>query len=340
MPTRRIAIWLAAAAGLATAGCQLEEASRQQAVDHFVRGQLLADGGDTEAALKELAEAIKSDPDLSVAHSAIGDIHRKRGDYQLARQSYQTACQVNPYSFRPHYNLGVVYQVLADAAETIERGREYLREAVGTYLRATLLDPEDFETNLNLSACYFSLGKTALAEKHCKAAIALKPDNPQAHSNLGIIYDSQGRTYQAIKAYKDSLELDVHQPKLLMNLGAAYLGQGRLGSALKAFELATREDPNSAAVWEQLATCHYHRKELDLALKAYRKATSLDPRNAAAHRGIGVVYMTRFVTDRKKVELRDKALAAWHVSLELKPNQEDIVRLVRKYTPKVTGPDL
>ena len=305
MQSRRIALVLTALAALAIAGCPLSNGVRQQAIDHFVQGQLLADKGEVDAALKELAEAVQADPNLSVAHSAIGDIHRKRGDWHLARESYESACRVNPYSFRPHYNLGVVYQALADTAKTLEAGQDYLRDAVAVYLRAAVLDGEDFEANLNLSACYFSLGKNSLAEKYCKAAIALKPDSPHAYSNLGIIYDSQGRIYQAIKAYKDSLELDVHQPELMMNLAAAYMGQGRMGPALKAFEMATREAPDSAATWEQLGTCHYHRKELTEALKAYTKAVSLDADSA-----------------------------------EIQPDQEKIVRLVQKYTPKKTGPDL
>jgi tetratricopeptide (TPR) repeat protein len=267
----------------------------------------------------------------------MGDIHRKRGDYALAQRSYESACRANPYSFRPHYNLGVVFQFLAEAAETIERGQEYLREAVAVYLRATVLDPEDFETNLNLSACYFSLGQNALAEKHCRAAIALRPDSPEAYSNLGIICDAQGRIYEAIREYKKSLELNVHQPKLLINLGTAYMRQSRLGPALKAFAMATEEGPDSAAAWEQLGTCLYHRKEFDKALAAYQKAVSLDGDSAAAHRGIGVVYMTQYITSgRQKTELRDKALAAWHLSLELKPDQQDIARLIEKYTPKIT----
>ena len=338
MCKRLILIPLAGA--LLAAGCQLDEAARRQAVNHYVKGQLLADQGDVDAALRELAEAVQADPNLSVAHSAMGDIHRKRGDYELALQSYDRACDANPYAFRPHYNLAVVYQYLAEAAKVVEKADGYLREAVDVYLRAVTLDPDDFDTNLNLSACYFSLGKHALAEKYCKAAIAIKPDSPQAYSNLGVIYDSQGRVYQAIKAYKDSLELDVHQPKLLMNLGATYMRQSRLTQALQAFDLATREAPGSAEAWEQLATCRYHRKEYDEALTAYEKAVSLDASSAAAHRGVGVVYMTQYILDRKNTALRDKALAAWHTSLELKPDQEDIVRLVRKYAPKVTGPEL
>jgi len=343
MRTIRIASVLVAAGVLATAGCEYNEFERQRAVGHYVRGQLLADRGDLDAALDELARAVRADPDLSVAHSAVGDIHRKRGDYDLARVSYENACGANPYAFRPHYNLGVVYQVLAHAAKTFQRAEECLREAVAVYLRAISLEPDDFDAGLNLSACYFSLGKHALAEKYCRAAIALQPDRPEAYSNLGVILDSQDRLNEAVKAYMDSLELDVHQPKLWLNLGAAYMRQGRLKEARSALEMATREDPDSAEAWAQLGTCHYHRKEYVQAVSVYDKAISLDDANAAAHRGLGVVYMTQFLLTRGTDGLlREKALAAWHLSLGIDPDQEDVAHLVRKYSPKpeAPGPEL
>jgi Flp pilus assembly protein TadD len=184
------------------------------------------------------------------------------------------------------------------------------------------------------------MAKYDLAEKYCKSAIALDPNRPEAHSNLGIIYDSQGRLYEAIKAYKDSLELNVQQPKLLMNLGGTYMRQGRLGEALQAFRTATQKDPDSTEAWEQMATCQYHRKDYAEAVRAYEKAISLDQTNAAAHRGLGVVYMTQFLMAPAQTDLRDKALAAWHASLELQPDQEDVARLVQKYAPKPAGPEL
>jgi len=280
------------------------------------------------------------DPNLSVAHAAIGDIHRNRGDYASARPSYEKACETDPYAFKPHYNLGVVYQTLAGAARKAGEAVDLLRRATHVYLRAVALEPEDFDAHLNLSACYFSLGKLPLAEKYCKAAIALDPRRAEAYSNLGVIYDSQGQSYQAIKAYRDSLELDVHQPRLLLNLGAAYVRQGRMKSAAQVLETAIREDPASAEAWQQLGTCRYHLRQYLPALECYRKSIARDPDNAAAHRGLGVVYMTQYVLDRQQAELREKALSAWHASLEIDPDQRDIIRLVRKYTIKPAGPSL
>jgi len=341
MQDRRIAV-TALALCAAVGGCTQarRDFESKQAVAHYVKGQMLADEGDFEAALGELAEAARMDPNLSVAHAAIGDIHRNRGDFPLARVSYEKACRSNPYAFKPHYNLGVVCQTLAAAADKAAEVADLLRQAANMYLRAVALEPRDFDSHLNLSACYFSMGKLALAEKYCKAAIALQPRRPEAYSNLGIIYDSQHQSYQAIKAYRDSLELDVHQPKLLLNLAAAYVRQGRLGPAAQALEMAVREDAASAEAWQQLGTCRYHLKRYDQALDCYRKAIACDPDNAAAHRGLGVVYMTQYVLDRQKADLREKALSAWHASLEINPNQADIIHLVRKYAAKPSEPSL
>jgi tetratricopeptide (TPR) repeat protein len=311
-----------------------------RAINHYVLSQLLLDQGKMDAALAELAEAVKADPELSVAHAAMGDIHRKRGSNELARRSYESACSSNPYAFRPHYNLGVTYQLLAEAAKVVEKLEDYLRNAVQIYLRAVTLEPEDFDTNLNLSACYFQLGKYEMAEHYCLAAVRINPKSPQAYSNLGIIYDSQSKLYEAIKAFKTSLELDTNQPHLLLNLGSTYMRQGRLKSAIQVFTIAAQEDPDSADPWEQLGSCYFHLRDLDSAMAAYNKAIQRDANSAAAHRGLGVVHMARYVMDTSKTEMRDSALKCWNTSLEIDPAQNDLVRLVKKYTPKLTGPEL
>jgi len=324
---------------LAGPGCQFV-LPKERAINHYVLSQLLLDQERYDEALRELTNAVKADPSLSVAHAAIGDIHRKRGSYELARRSYEDACRTNPYAFRPHYNLGVTYQMLAEAAKTIETIEDCLRSAVQVYLRAVTLEPQDFDTNLNLSACYFQLGKYEMAEHYCTAAIAINPRSPQAHSNLGIIYDSQNKLYEAVREYNTSLELDLNQPKLLLNLGSTYVRQGRLKPAIRVFTTAAQQDPLSSAPWEQMGACYFHLRDFPKAMEAYNKALELDRNSPEAHRGLGVVYMAQYVMDNGKTDLRDKALEQWNRSLELDSNQDDLIKLVRKYSPQYAPPEL
>jgi tetratricopeptide (TPR) repeat protein len=328
------ACWLAL-----TGGC-LFRSSQDQAIDHYVAGKLALERQEYEKALAELAQAVEKDPTLSSAHAAIADIYRKQGNYEFAASAYEQACQTNPYEFLSHYNLGVVYQLLSSAAKTTEATGEYLAKAVRVYLRAVTLKPGDFDANLNLAACYFQEGKYEQAEHYCKTAISLEPRNAFAYSNLGIIYDAQNRPYEAIRAYKDSLELDVHQPKLLLNLGATYHRLGWYKDAVNAFKLAAREDPLSAYPWEQMGSCYFTQRKWDEALGAYQAALQLDRRSPQAYRGLGVVHMAQYLGDRSNTELRDKGLEAWRRSLELDARQPDLVRLLHKYTPTTTAPEL
>jgi len=143
-----------------------------------------------------------------------------------------------------------------------------------------------------------------------------------------------------VREYKASLELDVHQVQLWLNLGSTYIRQGRTKSALNAFEIASKEDPQSSAAWEQIGLCHFMLHDYDKSMSAYEKSVELNPRSDTAYRGLGVVCMTKYVIDGRNEPLRDRGLDAWHCSLEIKPDQQDLVRLVQKYSPKTTQPEL
>jgi tetratricopeptide (TPR) repeat protein len=325
-------------------GCQLgaPQADRlpKDPTMHYVRGRLLAEKGQLEAALDELHRALQADPNLSVAHDAMGSIYLQKGDYDRARQAYEQATRINPLAFKPAYNLGVTYQALAGAAENIQRAQRYLRQAVQTYLRAITLREDDYDANLNLSACYYSLGSVSLSEHYCRAALKIDPRRAEAHENLALILQHQDKTYEAIQAYRRALEFDTDRPDLLLRLGTLYLQQGRTTSALEVFGRAEELSPRSAAASVLIGQTHYNRQEFDRAAQAFRKATQKDATNPSAWRGLGISYMQTFLADPSKTSFRDQALDAWNRSLELDPNQPGLRNLVRKYTPSRNLPQL
>lgn len=331
--------WIAAAV---LAGCKAAPQPQVEvaAIDSYVKGQNLADAGQLDEALAELARAIAVDPSLSMAHAAMGDIYRKQGSYDLAARAYDRACQANPYNFRNHYNLGVIRQMLAEAADSIEEATRQLALAVEVYLRAVTLRPTDFDANLNLGVCYIQIGKLDLAEQYCRKAVEIDPEHPYAYTNLGAVYDRQGKLYEAISAYRKSLEFDSRQPRVLVNLGSTYLKQGRVRPAIHAFELAVEMDPKFSTPQERLGYCYYAQGEYDKAAEYYQTAMGLEPRFADAHTGLGIVYMTQYLLDKNRVELRDKALAEWNRSLEINPQQVKLADLVRKYSPPIQSPQL
>lgn len=326
----------------AICGCQdtTEPDLQAAAVDYYVRGRGLADQGRLDEALRELAQAIDSDPNLSSAHAAMGDIYRRTAQPELAEVAYERACRTNPYSFRYHYNLGVVRQQLASAAQTVEALQAQLTSAVEVYLRAITLKPDDFDANLNLSVCYYQLRQYEKAEQYCRGAIGIDAQNPHVWTNLGAILNQRNQPMEAISAYRTSLELNVNQPRVLVNLGSSYIQMQQWAQAIHVYEMAAEMDPNSATPLERLGYCYFYQGDYARAEQYYQDALTLEPGFAEAHRGLGIVYMTRFLLDGSNTDLRDRALAAWNRSLELNPSQPRLQELLLKYTPSTNRPEL
>jgi len=325
------------AAALLAGGCQ-PQVRTGESIARYVDGRLLTDTGNLAAALRQLNLAVQADPKLSIAHVAIGDIHFGRQDFPKARVSYEAACRTNPYSFDAHYRLGKTYEKLATLAKAARRISRLLRDAARTYLRSIELEPASYDAKLNLSACYFRLGKYNLAEQYCKEAIRIQPRNPVGYSNLGVVFDAKNDLYSAIDAYKKSLELDTKQPQVQMNLGSTFMRQNRHKSALASFRKAAALAPKDPHPWVQIGICHFRLENDAEAERAYQKALSLKAADDAAHRGLGVLWLRQWLVDKKRTDRRVRGLAALRRSLKINPNQPRIRRLIKQYGPQGKGP--
>jgi len=324
------------------AGCQPPppEAHPQAAIDHYVRGKLLYEQGELDAALAELAKAIAADPELATAHATIGDIFRKQNEVALAVHAYERAVDTNPYNYRNHYNCGALHQMLADAADVLQVVHKHLRRATELYLRTLKLKADDYDATLNLGVCYFRLGEIDQARTHFEDAAEIDPTQPHAHSNLGAIFDNQTDYPTAAAMYRRSLERDGEQPQVWLNLAHVRVKQGKYLLAIQSYRRVTTLDPDSAVAWERLAYCYYFRKDFAKAIEHYRTALAKEPKSAEALRGLGVVYMTQYLLDKTQTNLRAEALDQWEASLTANPNQPKLLKLMDKYAEASSPPPL
>jgi tetratricopeptide (TPR) repeat protein len=305
---------------------------------YCTRGLELMNEGNVDAALAELVKAVEADDKNAVALTAIGDIHRKEGNYELARINYETACQIDKYAFRPHYNLGVTYQALARMSQNINEMQQYITRAVNVYLRANAIKSDNFNTHLNLGVCYYQLGQPGLAEQQTRQALALNPNSKQANNNLATICEAQKRYDEAIQAYKNSLEADSEQLNIMMKLAKVYINAGHIRAGLWTYRAVTRKAPKNSAPWQQIGICYFRMKKLDDSLRAFQQAILVNAEAHDAYRGFGVVCMYQYVKHRNRTDLRNKALAAWEYSLKIKPNQPDLAKLLKQYSTGEIAP--
>lgn len=258
-----------------------------QAARRVQIGNTLLEADDLEAALVEFQQAAALDPQLAVAHSRMGVIYRRMGEYDQAVACFAGALRRDPRSFDDTLNLAQLYHFM-----------HRLKDAVQAYLHAVDLRPLDFDAQLNLGVCYQQLGDYSQAVERFHAAVDIDPDRPHAYVNLGVAYDAQHKYYQAINAYKAALERDSRQPLVLVNLAHTYMNQDRLKIAREVLRQAVVIDRNLAAGYEALGYCLFRMTDYEEAEWNYKAALGCDPRLPRAHAGLGSIYMLRWLADR------------------------------------------
>ena len=129
---RHLLAW-ACVAPLICAGTGCTWIRHRQADVHMVRGERLLLEDDLEVALAEFQAAAELPPQLAVAHSNLGVIYQRMGEYERAIECLANAIRFNPFSFIDSLNLARLYQFT-----------KRLHDAVEVYLHACDLEPDDF----------------------------------------------------------------------------------------------------------------------------------------------------------------------------------------------------
>lgn len=305
---------------LLLAGCQ--SIQQHQATVHTQQGMAALDAGELELALREFQEAAASDPSFGFVYAKIGDVQTLQGNHAAAASSYDSALKANPYDTDIAVRLGQTYRYM---------GR--LADAARAFLCACDIEPTSFKANLELANCYLQMGQSQKAQQYYRRAIDIDPNSSEALQNMAVAQESAGQLDLAIRSYLDGIEQNPLETNILLNLSNCYMKQGKLHSAQQVLERTVLLDGANQDAHRQLAYCLFVQKQYDRAETEYRNAIELGT-DAQAHAGIGVVMMTRYISQQEPRDesLRHRALQHWQRSLELNPKQPKLAELVAKYS--------
>src|SRR5687768_11098298 len=138
MRHHRPAAVAALAAVLGVTSCAPRSANRSAANDPYVKAALAYQDGDRDRAASLVQNALEKDPDHIMARLLLGNIHRDKAEYAAAAEHYQRVSELDPYSYKGHYLLGLMYHLLGK-----------LQEATVSYLQSLKLEPDDVRSNMN-----------------------------------------------------------------------------------------------------------------------------------------------------------------------------------------------
>jgi tetratricopeptide (TPR) repeat protein len=105
--------------------------------------------------------------------------------------------------------------------------------ALEAYRRAIDLDPDHFDTRVNLGRLLHERGRLHAAETHFRLALSLRPRDPTALFNLAICLEDLGRTHEAVRAYRETIVADAECADAYYNLARLYESLGDSAAALR-----------------------------------------------------------------------------------------------------------
>jgi tetratricopeptide (TPR) repeat protein len=287
----------------------------------FVSGQQALQGGDQKKAQSLLEKAVADNPNLITAHQVLGDLYKKQNDYTAASQQYDVFARLDPYNYRSHYDLALMYQLL-----------HRLREAIVAYEQALVLAPRDLNSNMNLGLVYLATGQTDQAIAKLQFAVSLDPQSAAAQCNLGIALETAGRLGDAEAAYSRAIELDPSMTVAMIDLGANLNRQGRGQEAEVLLRSALKRE-NSASLHEQLGDALVLQHRDDDAMPEYDAALKLNPNDWQAINEVGLIQLRKYQAGLTLDEsLRLAAVASWQKSLSIHPDQPAIRGWVEQWS--------
>jgi tetratricopeptide (TPR) repeat protein len=95
-------------------------------------------------------------------------------------------------------------------------------QAIATYERVLVLDPDHAAAHINLGTLYYNRQDYGAAEEHYRRAIEIDPRYALAYFDLGNVLDETGRVAEAIQTYHAALQLAPTYADAHYNLALAY----------------------------------------------------------------------------------------------------------------------
>lgn len=201
-------------------------------------GNLLADQGKTEEAIRLLERAAQTDPEFGEVRCNLAAALLDRngpGDPGRAWELLQQARVVTPKFGQVPLNFARLHLIEGDPGKSLDEDR-----------KAMALMPGSAAPHLAVAALLSRGGDWGGALPEYRVAVRLEPENAAAWTGLGSSLLAEGHTAEAEQALREALRLDPARATARNNLGIALLRLEKREAAVREFREAVRLEPTNA----------------------------------------------------------------------------------------------
>ncbi len=233
---RPVTTLLVLAAVAALSGCASKSATGKPASYHYQMGVSYLEERNFTAALTDLSEAEKLDPNNPELQYNLGRTLVGKRRLDLAERKFLRALALKPNYSEARNDLGVLYLETGHWDNAIQQFRA---------VKDDLFYPNHEHATINLGLAY--LGKTdyTAALEEFSSARAANPRNPIVRASIGRVLFAQGKTEQAVQEYRKALEIAPEYASAHYHLGLALMKLSKLSAARDAFKEVVRIAPDT-----------------------------------------------------------------------------------------------
>lgn len=240
-----------------------------------LRGVILTQRKQYDAAEAELRKALEVKKQFGLPHISLGDIRRDTGKLPEAMAEYREAIWINPDDGRAHNSLGIALgnsgqvwnalQEFREASRIVPKHEVYhnnigaalhrLKDddgAIAEYQHAVDLNANFVLPRENLVVVLGARKDFAGVVTQAKQVIRINPNNGRAHNALANALVELGQNDEAIAEYREAARLD--PGNVQPHIGLAHLldKSGKQDDAIAELQAVIKIDPNNKTALDYL----------------------------------------------------------------------------------------
>ena len=258
---------------------------------HEMKGRLLRERGDNEAALQSFRKAIEILPSAVQARRSLVDALQVLGHHEEALAVLAAGLRLNPDESTLLYDR--IHLLMEMGREEIWKReiQSYLERAEGHIRRA----PDVAKYHFNKAVALQYLGRNEDALVSFDEAVQLDETFKEAWHDRALALYHLGRLEQALTSVQKAVDLDPGYSSAHATLGNVLLNLGRPGDAIAPLREAVRLEPGGYLAGinlYNLGRVYQNLKQFDKAVEAYREATQVTPRDVDCWVGLSMALVS------------------------------------------------
>jgi tetratricopeptide (TPR) repeat protein len=247
----------------------------------LLKGELLLQEGQREAALERVRAAAEADPASISAQYTLGKLYAARGEFAAAQAAFTAVLKLNPRAAAAQVELANLHLATNRPEAAVAAARE-----------ATTAAPRNVAARLALVRGLLARQDLDGAERELQAIAADHPDLPDVHVQTGVIAGSKKDLVGARAAFERALTLAPSSMEAIGGLTALDLSTGNVAGARARIDarLATNATP---ALLVLAARTYAASRDLAAAEGFLKRAIEKEPTLLPAYGMLGQLYMVQ-----------------------------------------------